>query len=61
MGPVHPDAQGAVVALLGINPDEKLALDEVDVAMMLEEENSSLTSDANVWSVERSCRREHSY
>ena len=60
MGPVQPDEQDAINSLLGISPVERLALDEVDVAMMIEEENLSLTSDANVWSVGRSCRREHS-
>lgn len=50
MGPVHPDAREAVNAVLGI----KLAFDGVDVAMMIEEENLSLTSDANVWGVGRS-------
>lgn len=56
MGPIHPDAQDAVNAVVDI----KLAFDGVDVAMMIEEENLSLTFDANGWGVGRSSKREHS-
>ena len=39
MGPVHTDAQDALNILLGINPVEELALEEIDDALMIEEEN----------------------
>ena len=46
MGPVHPDAQDALNILLGVNPVEKFALEEINEALMIEKENLALIPDA---------------
>ena len=46
MGPVHLDAQDTLNILLGVNPVEKLALEEINEALMIENENLALIPDA---------------